>query len=192
MSEYSSERIGKSQKIALKLYDSWVHDRQRRPDIEIPEDEGSLKKLRVENYKRQLAGPRRKHLEELKKALSDMTTADIVALLVMLELPALEISTLLHRLNSQRKQDSNAIYFSQMNQADNCGCGCGCGCAMMMDLPWVERINAHMDLKPFSIDPFNEIGLQQKERDALLISDFLRSFGQISDAISENINSRYY
>lgn len=181
-----------SRELALKLYDAWVRERQRRPGLEIPKDKAGLRELGLKNFVRQLAEPRLRHLKQLKEVAPEMTTADKVALLVMLELPALEISTLLHKLSTQLMQDPDAIYFSKVNQADNCGCGCGCGCAFMLDLPWAERINAHMDDKPFSIDPFNEVGLPEKERDSLLIKDFLSGYEALSDSISERVNNRYY
>lgn len=182
----------KSVEMALKLYDSWVHERQKRGEFIIPKDKDSLKRLGLKNFENQLAEPRRRHLEQLKKILPEMSLSDVVALLVMIELPALEISTLLHRLNGQVKENSDEIYFSKTNQQANCGCGCGCGCAFMSELPWVEQINAHMDAKPFSIDPFNEIGVIEKERDSLLIRDFLSSFEVLSDSISTDINKRYF
>jgi hypothetical protein len=51
--------------------------------------------------------------------------ADRVALLVMMELPVLETSTLLHRLSRQLAEDPEAKYFSTVNLRDNCGSGCG-------------------------------------------------------------------
>lgn len=62
----------------------------------------------------------------------------------------------------------------------------------MASLPYVERIKAHMDTKPFSIDPFNEVGIPEKERDALLVRDFLESHEALSTDISKRINTRYY
>lgn len=61
----------------------------------------------------------------------------------------------------------------------------------MASLPYEERINAHFDTKPFSIDPFNELGTPEEERDALLIQDFLHSYEAISNSVSEKINARY-
>ncbi|MCP4118500.1 MAG: hypothetical protein GY737_24500 [Desulfobacteraceae bacterium] len=49
-----------------------------------------------------------------------------------------------------------------------------------------------MDLKPYSIDPFNEVGIPEKKRDELLAKDFLNSFESLSDAVSEFVNERYY
>jgi hypothetical protein len=62
----------------------------------------------------------------------------------------------------------------------------------MAGLPYEERINVHLDAKPFSIDPFNEVGIPEKERDALLIRDFLSSYEALSNAVSEEINARYH
>lgn len=49
-----------------------------------------------------------------------------------------------------------------------------------------------MDTKPFSIDPFNEVGIPEKERDALLIKDFLNSYEALSQSIAEKVNNRYF
>lgn len=62
----------------------------------------------------------------------------------------------------------------------------------MARLPYEEKINAHMDTKPFSIDPFNEVGIPEKERDALLVKDFLYSYEAISKSIAEKVNNRYF
>jgi hypothetical protein len=114
-----------SKELALKLYDAWVRERQKRPMIDIPKDKAGLKRLGLKNLVKQHVEPRRRHLMQLKKVARAMTTADKVALLVMLELPVLETSALMHRLSIQLTQDSKATYFSQVNQADNCGSGCG-------------------------------------------------------------------
>lgn len=181
-----------SRRLALKLYGKWVRERQLRPDLTIPKTKKELDSLGLENFNRQLGEPRRRHLKELKEYGSQLTTADKVALLFMLELPALEISTLLHKLSAQLMQDPDAIYFSEINQACNCGCGCGSCCSLMMDFPWDKRIKTHLDIKPFSIDPFNEVGLEAKERDTLLIRDLINSFEALSNIVSDNINNKYY
>ncbi len=62
----------------------------------------------------------------------------------------------------------------------------------MAGLPFDERINAHLDAKPYSIDPFNEVGIPTEERDALLIRDFLQSYEALSSAVTERIHGRYY
>ncbi len=62
----------------------------------------------------------------------------------------------------------------------------------MASLPYEERINIHRSAKPFSIDPFNEVEIPQKERDALLIRDFLNSYESLSDTVTEKVNNRYY
>jgi len=62
----------------------------------------------------------------------------------------------------------------------------------MASLPYEQRINAFLDVKPFTIDPFNEIELPEKERDALLIRDFLQSYERLSKAVSEKVNQRYF
>jgi hypothetical protein len=62
----------------------------------------------------------------------------------------------------------------------------------MASLPYEERIRAHWTAKPFSIDPFNEVGIPARERDALLIADFLASYDAISASVAEGVNSRYF
>ena len=121
-----TKRAVKSRKLALKLYDNWVRERQRRPkELQCAQSEDELTQLRLVNFRIQLAEPRRRHLEQLKEVAPEMSTADKVALLVMLELPALEISSLLHRLSVQLAARADANYFDEVNQADNCGSGCG-------------------------------------------------------------------
>lgn len=182
----------RSRELALGLYDKWVHQRQRRPDLRIPQNEEELKALGLENFVNQLAKPRRIQLEQLREVAKEMSTADVVALLVMMELPVLETSSLLHKLSAQLMGDPEAVYFSKVNQSDNCGCGCGCGCAAMINLSPEEQIAAHLRAKPFSIDPFNEVGLEERERDALRAQDFLQSYGALSNTIAERVNSRYF
>jgi hypothetical protein len=62
----------------------------------------------------------------------------------------------------------------------------------MAGLPYEERVYAHYGAKPYSIDPFNEIGLAEKERDNVLIRDFLTSYEAISSSVSEKVNERYF
>ncbi len=62
----------------------------------------------------------------------------------------------------------------------------------MAGLPYEERINAHHIAKPYSIDPFNELGTSEKERDSLLIKDFLSSYESLSASVSEKVNQRYF
>jgi hypothetical protein len=62
----------------------------------------------------------------------------------------------------------------------------------MAGLPYEERIYAHHAAKPYSIDPFNEIGTPEKERDALLISDFLESYEVLSTSVSQRVDERYF
>ena len=119
------ERQINSRELAVKLYDTWVRERQKRPDIKCTDNEKELKEVSQENFANQLAKPRRAHLEHLKKVAKEMTAADKVALLVMMELPVIETSTLLHRLSRQLAENPDATYFSLVNQADNCGSGCG-------------------------------------------------------------------
>lgn len=120
-----TERQIKSRELAVKLYDTWVRERQKRPDIRCTDNEKELKEVRRENFLSQVAKPRQRHLDQLKRVAKEMTTADKVALLVMMELPAIEISTLLHRLGRQIAESPDAAYFSLVNQRDNCGSGCG-------------------------------------------------------------------
>lgn len=115
----------RSRELALTLYDRWVRKRQKRPSLEIPSNKEGLKKLGLTNFVNQLVEPRKEHLAQLKEVASEMTIADKVALLVMLELPVLETSALLHKLSRQLSEDSMAPYFSKINQNDNCGSGCG-------------------------------------------------------------------
>jgi len=48
------------------------------------------------------------------------------------------------------------------------------------------------DTQPFAIDPFNEAGIPEKERNQLLIGDFLDSLKSLSQGISQNVNERYF
>jgi len=174
--------------MALKLYDEWVDNRQRRPDFLVPQSQDDMSKVRARNFSTQLAAPRRKHLEALREVAKSMDTPDIVALLAMTELPSLEISTLLRRLRDQLTRDQDAVYFSPENMADNCGCGCGCGCGFMMRMPYEERLRAHLEAKPFSVDPFNEVGISEEQRDGLRIRDFLRSYEALEETIFTRVN----
>ena len=191
MIEQTKQSI-KSRELALKLYDRWVRQRQDRPSHEIPINERELKELGLKNLVNQLIEPRQKHLEELKEVAKEMTMADKVALLVKLELPVLETSALLHKLSIQLTKNLDAPYFSKENQDDNCGCGCGSGCSEMAQFPYEKRIYTHHASKPFSIDPFNELNTPEKERDALLIKDFLDSYESLSTSVSERVNQRYF
>ncbi len=62
----------------------------------------------------------------------------------------------------------------------------------MASLPYEEQINVHLDTKPYSIDPFNVVGIPEKERDALLVQDFLASYEGLSNSITERVKERYY
>ncbi len=62
----------------------------------------------------------------------------------------------------------------------------------MAGLPYEEMIAAHLTAKPFSLDPFNEVGIPAKERDALLVRDFIASYEALSHSVSEDIGQRYY
>lgn len=124
MIEQTRRRL-ESQEIALKLYDTWVRDRQKRPDIKCTDSRKDMEEIGRLNHDSQLVQPRKSHLQQMKKVAKAMTTADKVALLVMMELPVLETSSLLHRLSIQLTGDPRATYFSKVNQRDNCGSGCG-------------------------------------------------------------------
>lgn len=115
----------KSHQIAVKLYDRWVRQRQQRGDITCSENEKDIEKLARANFQAQVVEPRKRHLTDMKEVAGSMTMADKVALLVMMELPVLESSTLLHRLSRQLAEDPEAKYFSTVNLRDNCGSGCG-------------------------------------------------------------------
>jgi hypothetical protein len=182
----------RSQDLAVRLFDKWVRVRQERPPIESSDDPRELEKIEKENFRTQLVEPRKKQLSELKEVSASMTFSDQVALLVMMELPSLETSTLLHRLSRQIAGDPKATYFSQVNMADNCGSGCGCCCGAMADLSYQEQIVSHYQTKPYSIDPFNELGTSAKTRDALLVEDFLASYEMLSRTVGERVNQRYF
>ncbi len=124
MIEQTKQSI-KSRELALRLYDRWVRRRQNRGGLEIPKTKEELKRLGLKNYVNQLVKPRQSQLEELKAVAKEMHMADKVALLVKMELPVLETSTLLHKLSLQLTKDPESPYFSRVNQDDNCGCGCG-------------------------------------------------------------------
>jgi hypothetical protein len=188
------QKVEKSHHTVLKLYDSWVRKRQSRPALEIPEAKTphDLKEFGLKNFMSQHVAPRQRQLEELRKASADVSTADKVAVLVAMELPTIEVSALLHKLSAQLAKDPEAVYFSKVNQSDNCGCGCGCGCAAMMGLPYEERLLAHFSTKPYSIDPFNELGTSEKERDGLQIDEFLASYEALSTSVGQRVNQRYF
>ena len=61
----------------------------------------------------------------------------------------------------------------------------------MASLPYEERINLHRSLKPHSIDPFNEAGIPEKERNALLVTDFLQSYHALNTNVQQHVNDRY-
>lgn len=124
MIEETKRRI-ESHDLAVKLYDAFVRQRQKRPAVKCSDDPEDLEKLSRHNHETQLVEPRRQHLQELKRVSRAMTMADKVALLVMMELPALETSSLLHRLSRQLADDPEATYFSTVNQVEHCGSGCG-------------------------------------------------------------------
>jgi hypothetical protein len=158
----------------------------------VPDNTKELRSIANENFRTQLVEPRRNQLKELKELGRSISFADQAALLAMMELPVLESSSLLHRLGRQIAEDPSASYFSKVNMADNCGCGCGCGCAAMAELPYQEQIVLHYQTKPYSIDPFNELGTPTKVRDGLLVKDFLDSYEKLSTSIATRVNSRYF
>lgn len=182
----------KSREAAVALYDTWVRERQRRKPFIVLGPDDDFEKVGLENFNTQSTDPRRSHLNQLKEFGEVLTTADKVALLVKLELSPLEASALMHRMSVQVALDPDAVYFSKENLADNCGCGCGSCCGSLQRLPYDERINVHRQLKPFSVDPFNEAEISEEERDALLIRDFLDSYGALSQDVTARIDDRYY
>jgi hypothetical protein len=62
----------------------------------------------------------------------------------------------------------------------------------MADLSYQEQIVSHYQTKPYSIDPFNELGTSAKTRDALLVEDFLASYEMLSRTVGERVNQRYF
>lgn len=56
-------------------------------------------------------------------------------------------------------------------------------------MPYLDRIKTHAETKPHSIDPFNEAGIPTKDRDGLLISDFLASYEALATSVVEKVNS---
>jgi hypothetical protein len=174
----------------IKIYSGWISRRLKRPNFIIPTSEQGQKELGLKNYESQHVLPRKDHLEDLKAYVDEFNIADIVSLLVKLELPVVETTTLLTKLNAQLTKDPKAVYFSRVNQNDNCGCGCGCNCFTISKLRYEDRINQHKINKPHSIDPFNELGIPEKGRDELLIKDFLSSYKRISRVIAKEIESK--
>ena len=120
-----TKRMIESEGLAVKLYDAWVRERQKRPDIQCTNNRKEVEEIRRKNSVNQRVKPRQRHLQQLKRVAKAMTTADKVALLVTLELPVLETSALLHRLSRQLAADPEAKYFSPENMFASCGCGCG-------------------------------------------------------------------
>jgi hypothetical protein len=179
-------RESSSQQALVKMYESWVIDRARRRDEFTPTaSEENLTKVRELNFRVQELEPRRTALAELKGAAASVSTADKVAMLVVLELSRLNGSVLIERLTAQLAADPNARYFSPSNMADNCGCGCGCGCATLQRFPYEERIALHRQLKPFSIDPFSEAGISAEARDSLLVKDFLTAYESVGETVAK-------
>jgi hypothetical protein len=120
-----AERTVKSRELAVELYDRWVRERQRGREVEYADGKRVVQEHRKKNFATQLAKPRQNHLKQLAKVSKELTTADTVGLLVMMELPPLEISSLLHRLSAQVAEDPQATYFNKVNQVAVCGSGCG-------------------------------------------------------------------
>lgn len=184
-----------SREMAVKLYDKWVRERQKRTGFESGDHVKSPKELAPiarRNFESQVLHPRQNHLRDLKDLGRTLSFAEKVALLALMELPSLEVSSLLHRLGRQLAADADAPYFSRENLADNCGCGCGCGCAAMAELGIADRIILHHEAKPYSIDPFNELDTPAATRDGLLARDFLTSFQRVAEGVAEKVNNRYY
>lgn len=186
----------RSEELSLSFLDKFVRQRQKRPMPIIPDDNfrdlEKLKEIEKANFSSQYVEPRKRHLQEIKELSKSISFADQAAMLVMMELPGLEASTLLHRLGRQIAADPEAKYFSKENLADNCGCGCGCGCSAQLKLSYEERLVSHFQTKPYSIDPFNELGTKPEVRDSLLVKDFLESYEKLSSSVSEKINQRNF
>lgn len=188
-----TEHAEQSAKLAIRIYESSVRDRQsRRDDLRIPEGDNDLEEARSRNFEAQALEPRRDLLRQIREAGDALSTADKVSLLVMTEISAIDASTLLHRVSAQLEADPEARYFSKVNMADNCGCGCGCGCRVLQALPEAERIAMHRQLKPFSIDPFDEAQIPREQRDSLLIRDFLASYEGLTASVRKTVEQRYF
>lgn len=187
------EQRPRSAKLAARIYEASVRDRQRRrADLRVPESDRDIEEVRQHNFEVQALEPRNNVLQQIRDAGAELSTADKVSLLVMTEMSAVDATALLHRVSVQLADDPNAFYFSRVNMADNCGCGCGCGCSVMRALPDEQRIALHRQLKPFSIDPFNEAQIPQEERDGLLIRDFLASYEGLTADVRKGIEDRYF
>jgi hypothetical protein len=186
------KRSAHSRELALKLYDRWVRERQNRPPIHSSDNLKEMERIAKQNFATQLVEPRKQQLAELKEVKANMDFPDQVALLAMMELPVLETSTLLHRLSRQVAADPAATYFSKVNLADNCGCGCGCGCAAMANLDYQDRVVLHYQAKPYSVDPFNELGIPVEVRDKMLATEFMQSFQALAETVGSKVNQRYY
>lgn len=187
------EKKGESTKIALKLYDTTIRERINRKGFEPYKTKEDLERIGTKNFNIQLVEPRKKFIHQIKEMGEKLTTADKVALLMLEGLPTLETSALIHKLSAQTIADPEAIYFSKTNQAENCGCGAcneGSGCGKNMS--YEKKLLEHYTAKPYSIDPFNEVGLTETERDSLKIKDLLESYEKISDGITTKINRRYF
>ncbi len=105
---------------ALGLYDTWVRAGQLRPALRCSETEKGMDRLGSSNFRAQLVEPRKKHIDQLKKA-RDLSAADKVVLMMMQDLPALEISSLVQRLSQQLVKDPNVKIFGPENRAFDCG-----------------------------------------------------------------------
>jgi hypothetical protein len=110
-------RKNRSRELAVKLYDMWVRQRQERKELHCTDSKGreidwkkDPENLRRENFVNRLAGPREEHLAQLKRMGKEMTTADKIALLALVELPAVEISSLMHKLSLNLAKDPKGVY----------------------------------------------------------------------------------
>ena len=62
----------------------------------------------------------------------------------------------------------------------------------MASLPYEEQVYTHYATKPYSIDPFNEVGIPAAERDSLLVKDFLLSYEALQTGVAQGVNQRYF
>lgn len=188
-----SKKKEASSKIALSLYDRAIRERINRKGFEPYKTKADIERIDTKNFAIQLVEPRKKFIQRIKEMGDKITTADKVALLMIEGLPTLETSALIHKISTQAMHDPNAIYFSKMNQEDNCGCGsCNQGSGCGKNMPYEKKLLEHYTVKPYSIDPFNEVGLTDEERDSLKIKDLLESYERLSDGIANKVNRRYF
>ena len=103
----------------MKLYSKWVQKRLDRPPAVCRDrsgkevdwkEEKTRSSLGSENFNNVLLKPREEHLSQLREAGDLLTTADKAALLVMMELPMLEASSLVETLSQKLLEDPDATH----------------------------------------------------------------------------------